>query len=141
MSLVTACVAAKKLPPPGWTKLEDEVNSVFAPKTRELKPGALPGEWTPPQSNSDIAGLGAKHNIGNPVQVYPLYENSLRAHRNQSFADNHKESVQMYGEFAQVAKNNKYAWNYEKAESEESIGTVTKRNRMICLPCKCNVRV
>lgn len=131
---VTACVAAKKMPPPGWTKLDEDVNSVFAPKTRELKPGALPlpGEWTPP----DKAGLGARHMIGNPVQVYPLYENSLRAHRNRSFADNHRESVQMYGEFAQVAKNNQYAWNYGKAESEEGIGTVTKRNRMICIPCE-----
>jgi hypothetical protein len=43
----------------------------------------------------------------------------------------------MYGEFAQVAKANKHAWNYGSAESEEGIGTVSKRNRMICLPCKC----
>jgi hypothetical protein len=74
--------------------------------------------------------------IGNPVQVYPLYENSLRAHRNQSFADNDRESVQMYGEFAEVARKNPYAWNYGVAVSEEDIGTVSKRNRMICLPCK-----
>lgn len=74
--------------------------------------------------------------IGNPIQVYPLYENSLRAHRNQSFADNHKESVQMYGEFAEVARKNPYAWNYELKVSEEDIATVSKRNRMICLPCE-----
>lgn len=50
--------------------------------------------------------------------------------------ENHAESVRMYGEFAKVAEKNQYAWNYGHAESEESIGTVSKKNRMICLPCK-----
>ena len=55
----------------------------------------------------------------------------------QSIAENHKESSQMYAEFAKVADGNEYAWSYgSKAETEESIGAVTKRNRMICLPCK-----
>ena len=137
MATVTACAAAKRLPPPGWTPLAEEVNSVFSPSTRELKPSALPGKWTPPRSGSDIADLGATHSIGNPIQVYPLYENSLRAHRNQSFTDNQVESSKMYAEFAAVAETNPYAWSYgSPAETEESIGKVTKRNRMICLPCE-----
>jgi hypothetical protein len=80
---------------------------------------------------------GARHSLGNPIQLYPLYENGFRAYRNQSIADNHAESSQLYAEFAQVAEKNKYAWNYPaKAETKESIGTVSKRNRMICFPCK-----
>ena len=134
---MTACAAAKQLPPPGWTPLAEEVNSVFSPTTRELKPSALPGKWTPPHSDSNIPDLGATHSIGNPVQVYPLFENSFRAHRNQSIADNYKESAQMYAEFAKVAEGNKYAWSYgSQAETEESIARVTRRNRMICFPCK-----
>jgi hypothetical protein len=117
--------------------LSEDVNSVFSPSTRELQPSALPGKWTPPDTGSDLPGLGAKHGIGNPIQVYPLYENSFRAHRHQSFADNHKESAEMYAEFAKVAEQNQYAWSHgSKAETAESIGSVTKRNRMICLPCK-----
>ncbi len=43
----------------------------------------------------------------------------------------------MYAEFASVAEQNQYAWSYgSPAETEESIGSVTKKNRMICLPCE-----
>ncbi|KAK5175147.1 uncharacterized protein LTR77_000284 [Saxophila tyrrhenica] len=135
LASLTACAAAKQLPPPGWTKLSEDVNSVFSPSTRELLPSGLPGKWTPPTSDSDLPGLGARHGIGNPIQVYPLYENSFRARRRQSIADNHRESAQMYAEFASVAEQNQYAWSYwSPAETEESIGTVSKKNRMICLP-------
>jgi acetyl-CoA acetyltransferase len=48
---------------------------------------------------------------------------------------NNKESAQLYAAFAKVAAQNPQAWNYGKpAETEESIGRVTKRNRMICFP-------
>ena len=81
--------------------------------------------------------IGAKHAIGNPIHIYPLYENSFRAHRNQSLKDNHAESAQLYADFARVAAENPRAWNHgAPAETAESIATVTKRNRMICLPCK-----
>lgn len=137
MTLVSACAAAKRLPPPGWTPLSEEVNTVFSPTTRELKPSALPGKWTPPRSGSNKIDLGATHSIGNPIQAYPLFENSFRAHRNQSYAENDAESAEMYAEFAKVAEKNPYAWSYgSPAETKESISKVTKRNRMICLPCK-----
>lgn len=52
-------------------------------------------------------------------------------------AENHRESAEMYAEFAKVAEGNEYAWSYgSEAETAESIGTVTRRNRMICLPCE-----
>ncbi|KAM0693083.1 hypothetical protein Q7P36_007640 [Cladosporium allicinum] len=110
--------STKQLPPPGWTPTKDSVNEVFSPTTRELKPD-----------------LGATHHIGNPIQIYPLYENGLRAARGQSVIDNHKESAALYGEFAKVAEHNPYAWNYgSPAQSAEDIGTPSKKNRMICHP-------
>ncbi|KAK4505899.1 hypothetical protein PRZ48_003864 [Zasmidium cellare] len=118
LASLTACAAAKKLPPPGWTAPNEDVQSVFSPTTRELQPS-----------------LGAKHSIGNPVQLYPLYENAFRAYRGQSIADNHQESAELYAEFAKVAEGNEYAWGKgAPAETKESIGTVSKRNRMICFP-------
>ena len=33
---MSACAAARKLPPPGWTKLDQSVDSVFSPSTRGL---------------------------------------------------------------------------------------------------------
>ena len=118
LASLTACAAAKKMPPPGWTAPTEDVNSVFSPTTRKLQPS-----------------LGERHSIGNPIQLYPLYENSFRAHHGQSIKDNHAESAQLYAEFAKVAEQHPYAWNYgSPAESAESIGSVSKKNRMICLP-------
>jgi hypothetical protein len=92
---VTACAATKQLPPPGWTPTKDSVKEVFSPTTRELKPGTLPGSWSTESSNPPPLDLGAKHHIGNPIQIYPLYENAFRASRGQSVIDNHKESAEV----------------------------------------------
>lgn len=134
---MSACAAARKLPPPGWTKLDEDVTSVFSPTTRQLKPGALPGAWmSPREETSNIAeDLGATHGIGNPIQVYPLYENALRAYQNHSIAENHAESVAMYKDFADVAEKNQYAWSSGQHFEEADIGTISSKNRMICFPC------
>ncbi|OCK74214.1 hypothetical protein K432DRAFT_311184 [Lepidopterella palustris CBS 459.81] len=119
LASMSACAAAGKMPPPGWTKLEDNIKSVFS------------------AANPDLLGtnLGAIHSIGLPIHVYPLYENGFRAHCGQTVQQNNQESAQLYAEFAQVAQRNPLAWNYGKpAETKESIGTVTKKNRMICFP-------
>ncbi|EXJ72739.1 uncharacterized protein A1O5_03886 [Cladophialophora psammophila CBS 110553] len=118
LASLTACAATKKLPPPGWTKTRERVDTPFTPTRRDL--------------GKDI---GAIHSIGAPIHIYPLFENAFRAHRGQSIAENHDESAQLYAEFAQVAEKQPYAWNYGKpAATKEVIGTVTKRNRMICFP-------
>lgn len=82
------------------------------------------------------ADLGALHDIGAPIHVYPLFENAYRAHRKQSIKANNRESAKLYSGFADVAEKNPVAWNYGKHISEEFIGTVSKKNRMICFPCK-----
>ncbi|RFU25534.1 hypothetical protein B7463_g10817, partial [Scytalidium lignicola] len=117
LASLAACAAAKKLPPPGWAKVAQNVDSVFSPTTRDL------GQ-----------NLGAKHSIGAPIHVYPLYENGFRAHRGQSIEENNKESARLYAEFSKVAEKNSLAWNYGSSQTEETIGTVTKKNRMICFP-------
>ncbi|KAI1611376.1 acetyl-CoA C-acetyltransferase [Exophiala viscosa] len=118
LASLTACAAAKKLPPPGWIETKQGVDKVFSPTGRDLG-----------------KNIGATHSIGEPIQVYPLFEAGFRAHRGQSIGDNNDESAQLYAEFAEVASSQPYSWNYEKSpKSKEEIGTVSKRNRMICLP-------
>ncbi|KAH9873777.1 hypothetical protein IAQ61_004404 [Plenodomus lingam] len=117
LASLSACAAARKLPPPGWTAPSEAVDSVFTPTGRDL-------------GNN----LGAVHQIGAPIHVYPLYENAFRAHRGQSVQANHIESAKLYAEFSKVAERNEFAWNQGKADSEEVIGTVGGRNRMICFP-------
>ncbi|KAK5112349.1 hypothetical protein LTR62_004312 [Meristemomyces frigidus] len=127
--------SAKHLPPPNWTPLAEEVTSVFSPTTRELKPGALPGSWKPSRTETDSTDIGSLHGIGNPIHIYPLYENAYRARNGQSLQENHRQSAEMYAQFAKVAEGNEYAWNHGRAgESAERIGTVGRTNRMICFP-------
>ncbi|KAL2872288.1 uncharacterized protein BJX67DRAFT_2031 [Aspergillus lucknowensis] len=105
---------AKKFPPPHWTKLNDHT-SIW--------------DRTRPED------VGTRHFLGAPIQVYPLYEAAFRAHLKQKLQDNHKESADLYAEFAQIAAKSPFSWSYGKEpETAESIGTVTKRNRMICSP-------
>ncbi|KAF2132888.1 acetyl-CoA acetyltransferase [Dothidotthia symphoricarpi CBS 119687] len=118
LASLSACAAAGQLPPPGWTTPEQAVDSVFTPTGRDL-------------GDTD---LGAIHQIGAPIHVYPLYENAFRAHRGQSVKANHEESAKLYAEFSQVAAKQAYAWNAGRADSEEVIATVGKKNRMICSP-------
>jgi len=147
---VNAFAKAGKVPPPGWTPCEGSSNPIFSPTTRKLKEGkptstsspttkavnvnALVGEsW----AADNTGGLGALHGIGAPIQVYPLYENAFRAHRGHSIKENHDESAKLYAEFSKVAAGNEYAWNGgREADSEEVIGTVGAKNRMICFPCE-----
>lgn len=50
---------------------------------------------------------------------------------------NHAESAELYAEFAKAAEGNEYAWSSRsQTETAESIGAVSKKNRMICLPCE-----
>jgi hypothetical protein len=79
--------------------------------------------------------MGSLHSIGAPIHIYPLFENGFRAHCGQSIQENNKESAELYAEFAKVAEQHNIAWNYGTAETAESIGTVSKKNRMICFPC------
>ncbi|KAF2271952.1 uncharacterized protein EI97DRAFT_446146 [Westerdykella ornata] len=117
LASLSACAAAKKLPPPGWTKPEQDVNSVFTPTGRDL------GD-----------NLGAIHGIGAPIHVYPLYENAFRAHRGQSIKENNKESAKLYADFSAVSEKHPYSWNYGRRDDEKVIGRVGGKNRMICFP-------
>jgi acetyl-CoA acetyltransferase len=119
LASLAACAKAGVMPPPNWTPVEKPVTQVFAPSISEM-----------------AKGIGAKHTIGAPIQVYPLFENGLRAQRGQSLEDNNTESAKLYAEFAQVANKNPLAWNFPRtAETEDTIGSVSSRNRMICSPC------
>jgi hypothetical protein len=75
--------------------------------------------------------------MGLPIHVYPLYENGRRAHRRQSAIENSMESAKMYAAFDKISIENEYSWNYQGSpKSAEQIGLPSKRNRMICDPCK-----
>ena len=66
-----------------------------------------------------------------------MYENAFRAHCGQSLEINTHESAKLYADFARIAAKNPNAWSYRKPPAtEKEVATVSKRNRMICSPCK-----
>ncbi|CAI6285051.1 unnamed protein product [Periconia digitata] len=118
LASLSAYAKAEQLPPPGWTTPAEAVEAVFSPTTRTL----------------GVKNLGAIHKVGAPIHVYPMYENAFRAQRGQSPKENHEESAELYAEFSKIASKNEYAWNYGKYDDAETIGTISKSNRLICSP-------
>ncbi|ROV98064.1 hypothetical protein VMCG_07031 [Cytospora schulzeri] len=118
LASLAACAKSGHTGTPGWTTPATSVDNVYSPTTADL--------------GDNIGGL---HSIGAPIHVYPLYENAFRAHRAQTLQENNDESAALYAEFAKVASRNQTSWNYgNPPASKEDIGTVSRRNRLICLP-------
>lgn len=43
----------------------------------------------------------------------------------------------MYASFDEIGTKNQYSWNYgEQLKPAEFIGSISKRNRIICDPCE-----
>lgn len=68
-----------------------------------------------------------------PVDVYPLYENAMRARTGQSFAEAQAESGAIWSRYSEVAAANEHAW-IRKSASAEEIVTASENNRPIAFP-------
>jgi acetyl-CoA C-acetyltransferase len=73
------------------------------------------------------AGLDA------PPNVYPLFENALRAARGESVADHQHRIARLWSRFSEVAARNPFAWS-PQAMPPEDIETETADNRPIAFP-------
>jgi acetyl-CoA C-acetyltransferase len=67
------------------------------------------------------------------VDVYPLYENAMRAAYGQTLTEGQAESAQIWSRFSAVAEANEGAW-LRRAHSPEEIQTVSAANRRIAFP-------
>ncbi|HET6524408.1 acetyl-CoA acetyltransferase [Sphingopyxis sp.] len=68
-----------------------------------------------------------------PVDVYPLYENALRASLGQSLAEAQDESGRIWSLFSEVAATNPHAW-IRKGVSAAEVTTASESNRPIAFP-------
>lgn len=68
-----------------------------------------------------------------PVDVYPLYENAMRASLGQSFDDAQRESAEIWSLFSKVASENEHAW-MRRSVAPEDIITPSDTNRPIAFP-------
>jgi acetyl-CoA C-acetyltransferase len=74
-----------------------------------------------------------RHGLVAPTDIYPLYENALRASLGQSLAEGQAESAAIWAQFSEVAEANPHAWLRKRVSAAE-IATASANNRPIAFP-------
>lgn len=99
-------------------------------------------EWTrggsgkPVMIGGDETGsteLEAEYGLKQPPDIYPLFENALRAKLGLGFEAHNTQIGHLFSSFTRVAAENPYAWFPTRRTPEELI-RVTPANRMISFP-------
>lgn len=75
----------------------------------------------------------AEYGIGQPIDVYPLFENALRARRGLGLEEHRLAIGRLMSGFTREAAANPYAW-FPVERSASEIANVTAQNRMIAYP-------
>ncbi len=74
-----------------------------------------------------------RHGAAMPIQIYPLFENALRAERRLTIAEHRARLGRLCARFSEIAAQNPYSW-FREPKTAEEIATVTAENRMIAFP-------
>jgi len=77
--------------------------------------------------------LELRHGFALPVDIFPLYENAIRAHRKRSIADHQAVLGRLMSRFSTTAAKNPYAW-FPEARSADEYTTVGPSNRWVNFP-------
>ena len=94
------------------------------------------GEGTPTLLGDERQGHSdheAAHGLMLPAQIYPLFENALRAKRGLSLEAHRAEVGRLCARFTRVAAKNPYAW-FPVERTPDEITLPTAENRMIAFP-------
>jgi acetyl-CoA C-acetyltransferase len=97
-------------------------------KQEEGTPTRTVGEPTPGLSETEV-----ERGLSTPVQVYPLFENALRAADGLGAAEHRSRIAALWSRFSAVSASNPHAWS-PGARSPEEIATATAENRMVAWP-------
>ena len=71
--------------------------------------------------------------IRRPTQVYPLFENTLRAAAGRGIAEHRAHLGELYAAFNRVAVDNPHAWDHTAYTADE-IATPAPKNRLVGFP-------
>ncbi len=74
-----------------------------------------------------------RYDLHIPVNIYPLFENALRAARGISLAEHRREIAAFCASMSQIAARNPYSW-FQKPKSADEIYTFSNENRMVAFP-------
>lgn len=109
-------------------------------RRRHVRNGSKP-DW-PPRADGVNPMRGQKafssdleqqHGLRAPIQVFPLFENAIRAANNRSAQQQTDIAAGILAKNAKVAQANPYAW-FQTAPSQDEIATITPDNRLIAYP-------
>jgi acetyl-CoA C-acetyltransferase len=68
-----------------------------------------------------------------PVNVYPVFENALRASLGRSIEEHQGGLGRLWSRFSEAASRNPHAWSRERLEEHEIV-SVSRENRMVSFP-------
>jgi acetyl-CoA C-acetyltransferase len=110
---------------------------------KRMAKGASFDDWAedhdlpPPQRIGDprrgVSDYEFRHQINRPINIYPLFENALRARDGRSIPDHQRRMGELFARFTEVAAENPEAWFPIKRTPEELV-TVSEKNRMVGFP-------
>jgi acetyl-CoA C-acetyltransferase len=86
------------------------------------------GDARPGTSERELA-----HGLALPAQIYPLFENALRARQGLDLGTHRAALGDLCSRFSSVAAAHPHAW-FREARGAEEIATVTPSNRMVAFP-------
>lgn len=82
------------------------------------------------EGSSELEG---KYGMKMPPDIYPIFENAMRASRGLDLETHRKSMGDLFTRFTEVAAANPYAW-FPTARSSEELTTAAPDNRMIAFP-------
>jgi acetyl-CoA C-acetyltransferase len=82
---------------------------------------------------SGVTPYEARHGLNRPINIYPMFENALRARDHRSIADHQARLGRLFAPFTKVAAGNPEAWFPTERTAEELV-EVSERNRMVGFP-------
>ena len=77
--------------------------------------------------------LEQRHGVRNPVEMYPVYENALRARAGRSIDAHQRYVAALLARYSEVAARNPFSW-FPEPRTAEQIRSVDARNRWIGFP-------
>ncbi len=102
---------------PNWTVQPEGV--VPTERIAAAEPLGHPGEWA--------------RRVMMPVEIYPLFENALRARHGWTIDEHRDRLGRLWSGFSEVAAANPHAW-IRRAYTPEEVREATPENRMVCFP-------
>ena len=86
-----------------------------------------------PVAEDFVSDVAARYGLSLPLDIYPLYENALRARWSQTLAQAQSESGAIWARMSEVAAANPFAWS-GKVRSAADVVTPAQDNRPVTFP-------